>query len=106
MLYDGGMAHEAKNDRTHRTVVLLRPTEKKQLARLAKEQKVSASEIIRRSLHAYQPEEDSKAEEEDFRSLLVQMNTALDSALDNVRSARMEVAENIQKMRTFRAQHT
>ncbi len=99
------MALQTKNDPTHRTVVLLRPTEKKQLARLAKEQKVSASEIIRRSLHAYQPEEPSLAEEEELKSLLVQMNTALDSALENVRSARVEVAENIQKMRTFRAQH-
>ncbi len=100
------MALQAKNDAAHRTVVLLRPTEKKQLARLAKEQKVSASEIIRRSLHAYRPETPSREEEADLKILFGKMNTALDSALENVRSARMEVAENIQKMRALRAQHS
>lgn len=80
----------------HRKVVLLRPDDEQRLERLAREEKVSASEIIRRSIHSYHPEPNTEAE---MRTLFAEMNHALDSALEAVRSARIEVAENNRKNR-------
>lgn len=51
---------------TSRTVVLLRAADRKKLERLAAQEKVSAGEIIRRSLESYQPlEARIRQEEED-----------------------------------------
>ncbi len=93
----------AKAEATHRTVVLLRAAEKKHLTKLAREQRVSASEIIRRSLHAYEPAP-QQLNEAELSALMTEMNAALDQALENVRSARVEVAGNIAKMRRLRKQ--
>lgn len=80
-----------------RTVVLLRPTERKRLQKLAAAERVSSGEILRRSLRAYEPEI-SAAEAEALAILLVEMNTALDGALTTVRSARTELRENLKKI--------
>jgi hypothetical protein len=75
-------------------VVLLRPSEKQRIQRLARKEKVSSAEIIRRSLHAYtepEPVFDAK--------LIAEMNIALDRALESVRSARIEVHETLAKMK-------
>ena len=81
--------------------MLLRPSEKKRLQKLAREAKVSSSEIIRRSIHAYESSAMQK-EQEEMQSVVAEMNRALDAALKSVRSARTEVAENIAKMRKLR----
>lgn len=72
------------------------------LQRLAKEQNVSSSEIVRRSILAYEAK--SEPSSEDATSLLVEMNVALDRALEAVRWARTQVAENISMMRKLRAE--
>ena len=82
---------------SHRKVVLLRPDDEQRLARLAREEKVSASEIIRRSIHSYTAQPTSSDAE--MHKLFAEMNQALNSALEAVRSARIEVAENNRKNR-------
>ena len=89
---------------TSRTVVLLRPDEKKKLQELALAERVSSGEIIRRSLHAYNPEVPLR-EEEDLSTVISEMNKALDKALKSVRSARTEVAQNIRNVQQLRAKH-
>jgi hypothetical protein len=84
----------ASNSAPARTVVLLRPSEKKRLQKLAREEKVSASEIVRRSIHAYQPGSSSK-EEQNMRGLIAEMDQALDAALASARASRKEIAENL-----------
>jgi hypothetical protein len=59
----------ASNSAPTRTVVLLRPSEKRRLQKLARDEKVSASEIVRRSIHAYQSSSTSKGEQ-DMRGLI------------------------------------
>lgn len=86
-------------------VVLLRPSEKKRLQKLAEREHVSSAEILRRSFHAY---EQRLASEPDGLGdgTIADMNRALDSALDAVRSARAEVAgdlDNIRKLKAVRA---
>ena len=83
-------------------MVLLRDGERKTLQRLAREQNVSSSEIVRRSILAY--EVTPEPAREDVTSLLAEMNGALDRALEAVRSARTQVAENISIMRKLRAE--
>ncbi len=98
------MATATHNHATYRTVVLLRSSEKKRLEKLARQEKVSSSEIVRRSIQAY--ESSSSKEQQEVQSLVAEMNTALDKALEAVRSARTEVAENIaqiKKRKTKRA---
>jgi Ribbon-helix-helix protein, copG family len=88
-----------------RTVVLLRPSEKKRLQKLARDENVSASEIVRRSIHAYQSGSSNK-DEQNMRGLIAEMNQALDSALASARASRKEIAENlalIKKRRESRA---
>ena len=96
------MATATRTSATHRTVVLLRSSEKKRLQKLAREQNVSASEVIRRLIHA---SADLPAKEvEDTHAMFAEMNEALDVALEAVRSARIEVAENNRKIRERREQ--
>ena len=80
----------------------MRPSEKKRLEKLARQEKVSSSEIVRRSIQAY--ESSSSKEQQEVQSLVAEMNTALDKALEAVRSARTEVAENIAQMKKRKAQ--
>ena len=83
-----------------RTVVLLRPKERKHLEKLAAKEHVSSGEILRRSLHAYE-DQTSKAEQETLAVLLSQMNTALDEALASIRSARSEIQQNLKKIQSM-----
>ena len=80
-----------------RTVVLLRPAERKRLEKLAAAESVSSGEILRRSLHAYE-RPTSSAEDEVVAALLTQMNTSLDEALESIRTARSAIRENLDKI--------
>lgn len=97
MCYVIDMAISAQRS-TERVVVLLQPQEKKRLERLARKERVSSAEIVRRSLAAYAeplPEIDSKA--------VAEMNSALDRMLTNIRSARLHVKENLAEIERMRA---
>lgn len=75
---------------SERVVVLLRPTEKQLLERLARAQHVSSAEILRRSLHAYQvPDETGE------KAAIAQMNTLLDGMLETLRTTREHVQQNL-----------
>lgn len=80
-----------------RTVVLLRPAERKRLEKLAATERVSSGEILRRSLHAYQKSPPA-SEQEALATLVEDMNTALDGALASLRSARSEIQENLNQI--------
>ena len=84
-----------------RTVVLLRSSERKRLEKLAARDLVSSGEILRRGLHAYE-EHTSPSEHEALKTLLGEMNTALDRAIASVRSARSEVQDNLKKIAQMR----
>src|ERR1700758_2022800 len=105
MCYLKHMATATQSAPSFRTVVLLRGNEKKRLQRLAKAERVSSGEIIRRSLEAYKPDRTLPARDaaEDVSNAVSEMNKALDAALDAVRSARAEVAQNIKKVHQLRA---
>jgi predicted kinase len=80
-----------------RTVVLLRPAERKRLEKLATAEHVSAGEILRRSLQAYEKPA-SDAEEEILTLLVAQMNSSLDEALVSLRTARSSIRESLDKI--------
>jgi hypothetical protein len=84
-----------------RLVVLVKPRDKKLVQSLARKEKVSTSEIVRRSLHSYTAK--SSQEEAEVSAAIVEMNEALDKALVAVRSARKEIADNIAAMRKMRS---
>lgn len=76
----------------------LNPEEKRALERRAREEQVSASEVMRRSFRAYNNpvmNEDEAA----MKTLLAEMNEALDHALETSRSARAEIDQNLALMR-------
>ena len=85
-----------------RTVVLLRPSERKRLEKLAAAEQVSPGEILRRSLHAYE-QDLSPGEKETLIMLLHDANTALDSALVAVRSARVEIRKSLGRIAELKA---
>lgn len=88
----------AQEKASERIVVLLRPVEKRRLERLARKERVSSAEIVRRSLAAYtepQPEFDDKA--------VAEMNVTLDRMLANIRSTRLHVQENLAKIEKMRS---
>jgi hypothetical protein len=87
---------------TSRTVVLLRPSERKRLEKLAAAESVSSGEILRRSLQAYE-KDPSPSEQETLAALLKEANSALDSALLAVRSARSEIRENLDRIAQMQA---
>jgi hypothetical protein len=91
----------APQSATTRTVVLLRPAERKRLEKLAASEQVSSGEILRRSLRSYD-RPSSAAEEETIGALLIEMNTALDSALVSIRTARSEIQENLKKIEAMK----
>lgn len=82
-------------------VVLLRPSEKKRLQKLAKEKHVSSGEIMRQSLQSFDTQP-SDAEQEMLATLLKEMNIALDHTLVSIRSARSEIQENLRKIQEMR----
>ena len=86
-----------------RTVVLLRPAERKRLEKLATAEHVSAGEILRRSLHAYEKPA-SDAEEEVLTLLVAQMNSSLDEALVSLRTARTSIRESLDKIDAMQRQ--
>ena len=100
-----GMANLATHENaTHRTVVLLRPNEKEHLFEMARRERVSASEIVRRSIEAYQTAS-APNEEQELKAAFAEMNKALDSALDSIRSARAEVRQNLAEIHERSEQH-
>ena len=96
MCYASHMASAAQ-PAPSRTVVLLRPAERKRLEKLAAAESVSSGEILRRSLHAYERPA-SSAEDEVVAALLTQMNTSLNEALESIRTARSAIRENLDKI--------
>lgn len=92
------MATRRKPKLTARTVVTLDPEEKKALQRRAREENVSASEVLRRSFRAYTSSE-SKEDEAAMKFLLAQMNEALDRALESTRNSRAEIEQNLASIR-------
>ncbi len=100
MMMQGGQANAI-----HRTVVLLRPNEKKHLFEMARRERVSASEIVRRSIEAYKTASVPPDEEQELKAAFSEMNKALDAALDSIRSARAEVQQNLAEIHERREQH-
>ncbi len=100
MCYHAVMA-APRQSATARTVVLLRPSERKRLEKLAAAERVSAGEILRRSLHSYGGNI-SASDEETVAALLGDMNGALDHALAAIRSARSEIRESLDKIAHLR----
>jgi hypothetical protein len=92
------MATVNKSNATARLVVVLRAAEKKRLQKLAKEEKVSASEIVRRSLQAYEPGT-PLMEDQSLKLLFAEMNQALDAALESSRASRAEIEKNLAMIR-------
>lgn len=88
--------------RATRTVVLLRPSERKRLQKLADAEQVSAGEILRRSLDSYE-QDISASEKEMLTTLVTEMNTALDSALGSIRSARAEIRNSLDQIAQMKA---
>ena len=101
MCHNPWMASSSIEKVNIRLVVLVKPREKKLVQSLARKEKVSTSEIVRRSLHSYTAK--SSREEAEVKAAIVEMNEALDKALVAVRSARKEVAGNIAAMRKMRS---
>ncbi len=89
---------------TTRTVVLLRPSERKRLEKLAAAESVSSGEILRRSLHAYE-QQMSEPEQTALAALLKEMNSSLDHALASARASRKEIAHNLDLVKKRRKQH-
>ena len=95
------MAAATKSKIASRIVVLLRPSERKRLQKLARVEKVSASEIVRRSLQAYDPNAGSR-EGEGLMTLFAELNQALDAALETSRANRAEIERNLATIRNRR----
>ena len=100
-MYHVAMATQRSPKLTARTVVTLNPEEKQALQRRAREERVSASEVMRRSFRAYNKPE-ANEDEEAMKFLLREMNDALDRALETSRSARVEIDQNLSLMRERR----
>jgi hypothetical protein len=100
MCYDRAMPASTKPSPT-RTVVLLRPNERKRLEKLAARDSVSSGEILRRGIHAYE-EHTSVSEQKTLATLLREMNESLDGALTSIRTARSEIRENLDKIKQMR----
>ena len=77
-----------------RTVVVLEPEDRKSLQQRAEQDKISASEVLRRSLRAYTTSS-AQQDEEHLRALIGEMNAALDAALASSRDARVEIRKNL-----------
>lgn len=77
-------------------------SEKKRLQQLARNEKVSSSEIIRRSIHAYAELSAKSASEE--QAAIAAMSQALDESLALIKSARKEVSANLAEVRRLRGE--
>ena len=78
------MATFAQERATHRTVILLRPSEKQQLDRLAAEENISSAEVIRRLIREGDSLFKDKHEEEVVRATLNLISTAAREANDSM----------------------
>lgn len=84
---------------SERVVVLLKPSEKRRLEKLAKAEQVSSAEILRRSLSAY-----NNADEALTREAVTEMNALLDGMLETLRNTREQVRRNLDSVRQRREQ--
>ena len=78
---------------SERVVVLLKPTEKRLLEKLARLQRVSSAEILRRSLHAYQVTDEAFE-----KAAIAEMNTLLDGMLETLRTTREQVQRTLARV--------
>ena len=69
---------------THRTVILLRPSEKQQLDRLAAEENISSAEVIRRLIREGDSLFKDRHEEEVVRAALSIISTAAREANESM----------------------
>ncbi len=69
---------------THRTVVLLRPSEKQQLERLAAKQNISSAEVLRRLIRDGEHAFNSQREEETIEAVLKLISTAAREASESI----------------------
>ena len=88
----------AQEKATERVVLLLRPKEKQRLQKLARNEGVSAAEILRRSLIAYGAQED-----EEQKQLMAELNLALDRTLANLRASNSRIRHNLDQIRRRRS---
>ncbi len=88
------MASKRQRSLPARTVVVLEPEDRKSLQQRAKQENISASEVLRRSLRAYTMNS-AKQDEEHLQALIGEMNAALDAALGSAREARVEIRKNL-----------
>ena len=87
MCYASAMATTAKAERTQRTVVLLGEKERRDLERLARKEKVSSGEIIRRSLGSYKSIESRIRREQEealMKTALIMLSEAFKGANEAV----------------------
>jgi len=98
------MATANRSNATTRLVVVLKQSEKKRVQSFARKERVSSSELLRRSFQDYVARASAVSEEDELRAAIGEMDSALDMAIVAVRSARIEVAENIAKMRKMRGE--
>jgi hypothetical protein len=91
--YRQPIATAAKQNASARMVVLLRPSEKLRIQRLARKERASSAEIMRRSLALYKepfPEVDAKTLAE-VKTALDQMLTRSEATLANLENHRLEM---------------
>jgi hypothetical protein len=69
---------------THRTVVLLRPSEKQQLERLAAKQNISSAEVLRRLIRDGEHAFHNRREEETIEAVLKLISTAAREASESI----------------------
>ncbi len=69
---------------THRTVILLRPSEKRQLERLAAKQNISSAEVLRRFIRDGEAMLRNRQEEEMIEAALKLMSTAAREANESM----------------------
>ena len=80
-----------------RTVVLLKPSSKKRLERLAAKENVSAGEIIRRSIDSYTTGEAHLRKEEEEKMMKATLEIALD-ALKQANRSLVETREELDEL--------
>ena len=78
------MATATQERATHRTVILLRPSEKQQLDRLAAEENISSAEVIRRLIREGDSLFKDRHEEQIVRAALNLISTAAREASESM----------------------
>ncbi|HEY5382263.1 MAG TPA: hypothetical protein VIJ65_08400 [Acidobacteriaceae bacterium] len=88
----------AQEKASERVVVLLRPGQKRKLQKLARNERVSVAEIVRRSLMFYSAEENPEE-----KRLLAELNVALDRNLARIRSTNASIESKLDKIQRRRS---